>query len=67
VWAADGGNGRVVDMNSTKTTSAGHLLNMLFGETDLLFPNVDDSVREIVCVQFVATLIELEEKQSKGL
>lgn len=62
VWAAYGGNGSVVGMDSTTTTSARHLLNILLSEVDDLCPNVPAWVLEVVCVQFIATLIELEQR-----
>jgi len=61
-WAADGGNGSVVDMNESTVTSVRHLLNLILSDVDVLFPDVDQRVLEVVCVQFIATLIELQEE-----
>ena len=66
-WAAFGGNGSVVPMDSTTTATARLLLEQLWDEVDLLFPSLDPYVRNVVCVQFVATLIDLEEQKRKGL
>jgi len=50
----------------TRTSRARHLLVMLSGSVAETFPELDDWVTEVICVQFVATLIELDRK-SKGL
>lgn len=54
----------MVPMDESTVTSVRHLLNMILGEVDVLFPYVDSRVLEVVCVQFVATLIELSEDQN---
>lgn len=64
-WAAGGGNGSVVDMDSSTTTGSRALINYLSLNVPLLFPDVDDLVLQIVSVQYVATLIELSNQGSK--
>ena len=52
----------MVPMNESTVASVRHLLNMILSEVDLLFPDVDERFLEVVTVQFIATLIELDEK-----
>jgi hypothetical protein len=54
-------------MAEYSVTSVRHLLNMILSEVDVLFPDVNERVLEVVCVQFVATLIELNEPKIKDL
>jgi len=60
-WSAYGGNGSVVPMTQMTMTGVRDLLEVLWAEGDLLFPNVDAQVRAILAVQYVATLVELQE------
>lgn len=62
-WAAFGGNGSVVPMDPMTMTGVRDLLEYLWAEGDLLFPNVDSKVRATLAVQYVATLIELDAGQ----
>jgi hypothetical protein len=64
-WAADGGNGSVVDMNTTETTGQRKLINWLALNVPDLFPDVDDLVLQIVSVSYVSTLIELNRQKSR--
>jgi hypothetical protein len=49
-------------MNESTVHGVRHLMNLILSEVDDLFPNVNERVLEVVVVQFVATLIELNEK-----
>lgn len=60
-WAAFGGNGSVVPMELMQMTGVRDLLEYLWAEGDLLFPDVDSKVRATLAVQYVATLIDLQE------
>lgn len=66
-WAAYGGNGSVVDMDTSSTTGSRFLIQWLSVNVPDLFPNVDDLVLQVVSVQYVASLIELENLRSKDL
>ena len=60
LWAADGGNGRVVGMTTSEATGARELLTLLLMEVPDLFPTVPAWLLEVLSVQYTATLIELE-------
>jgi hypothetical protein len=55
----------VVPMDQMTMTGVRDLLEQLWSEAEYLFPNVDARVRNVLCVQFVATLIDLEDQQTK--
>ena len=64
-WGSDGGNGYHVAVTQNDELNAAsrarHLFALIRREADYICPNVPDFVLEVLTVQYVATLVDLEE------